>query len=104
MEAYAVVVFEESNGEDEVELIPTSWLMDKENKCAWPCFKTKWKVTKAIKEMWKPEESWSVHSIRLLAKCRKWSWIILLPCTAVVISFTVLDKHFNYTVYISYSA
>lgn len=77
MEAYAVIVFEESNGEDEVELIPTSWLMDKEEKCAWPGFKTRWKVTKAIQEMWKPEESWSVHSIRTLTKCCKWSWIIL---------------------------
>ncbi|KAK3893080.1 hypothetical protein Pcinc_003073 [Petrolisthes cinctipes] len=73
MEAFAVVVFVESSGEDEVELIPTSWLMDEDKKCVWPGFKNRWKVTKAIKEMWKPEETWSVYSIRTLAKCCDYS-------------------------------
>ncbi|KAK4297888.1 hypothetical protein Pmani_029716 [Petrolisthes manimaculis] len=74
MEAFAVVVFEESIGEDEVELIATSWLMD-EDKSVYGLagFKNRWKVTKAIKEMWKPEETWSVYSIRTLAKCRDYS-------------------------------
>ncbi|KAK3895626.1 hypothetical protein Pcinc_000549 [Petrolisthes cinctipes] len=47
--------------------------MDEDKKCVWPGFKNRWKVTKAIKEMWKPEETWSVYSIRTLAKCCDYS-------------------------------
>lgn len=66
-----MVVFEDSEGADEVELIPNCWLLDQEKKCSWPGLKNRWKVTKAIKEMWRLEDTWSVHPIRILGKCCK---------------------------------
>ncbi|XP_064098195.1 uncharacterized protein LOC135209463 [Macrobrachium nipponense] len=73
MEDFAVVAFKYSDSGDEVELVPTCWLQDEETKCSWPNFKNKLKVTKAVKEMTKPGDAWSIHSIKVLAKCRDYN-------------------------------
>lgn len=70
-EKFPFAIFGESLAEEEVALIPTCWLVENKMKCWWPSFKSAPKVTKAVHERWNPDNSWSLHSIRVLAKSGK---------------------------------
>ena len=66
---YAVVVFTES---DEVELVPTTWLAQSNQKVLWPPFHSPAAVSKAVKDHLQPElQTWQLHKIRLLCRSRK---------------------------------
>lgn len=69
---FAVVVFEEPGGDREVSLVPTVWLDEQSKKCRWPSFRDCHRISRAIKERWKPEESWKQYPMRVLGKCSKW--------------------------------
>lgn len=65
---YAVVVFEE----EEVGVVPHKWLVDNAasfTKCFWPPYKDSSRLTKAIRTMSDPQDTWAKYSVRVLAKC-----------------------------------
>ena len=65
---YAVVAFDEAN---EVSVIPSSWLCENDKICYWPTFKSTSKLSRAIQDMWDPQEYWDKHPARVLTKCGK---------------------------------
>ena len=66
---YAVVVFTETN---EVELVPTTWLAQANQKVLWPPFHPPAAVSKAVKDRLQPEfQTWKLYKIRLLWRSRK---------------------------------
>lgn len=67
-DSYAVVAFDEAN---EVSVIPNSWLLENDTQCYWPPFKGTLKLSRAIQNMWEPQENWDKHPARVLTKCGK---------------------------------
>lgn len=69
---YAVVHFDDT---DEVELIPSNWLVDNSKSVILPPFKSAQAITKAIRDRLPPDDDslWDRHRIRVLHVCRKYS-------------------------------
>ncbi|XP_056606462.1 uncharacterized protein LOC130424640 isoform X2 [Triplophysa dalaica] len=65
MPLFCVVEFidETFDGQSVVDIIPTCWMTEEQNKCFWPSGRN---VTKAVKDRQKQEESWPKYSIRVL--------------------------------------
>lgn len=64
IENWTIVCFTE---EESVEIVPTKWLINKEN-CFWPNSFSVAKLTSAIKYQFNPEKNWKKCSIKCLSK------------------------------------
>ena len=66
---YAVVVFTET---DEVELVPSNWLVQSNQNVLWPPFQAAAAISKAVRDRLTPDlQSWTLYKIRLLSFTRK---------------------------------
>lgn len=65
-ELYSIVEFE-----DGLQMIPTSWLKDK-NIAYWPKFTSHARFTKAVQKRIPPEDNWPIYNVkRILATASK---------------------------------
>ncbi|CAG9773379.1 unnamed protein product [Ceutorhynchus assimilis] len=62
---WAVVNFDEENA---VEVVPYSWIIEKNNKCYWPRNLTKDQTAEAIKNLVDPQSDWVAYRMRILGK------------------------------------
>ncbi len=68
---YAVVEFTDGN---EVELIPTNWLIKSNRQALWPPFKSTVAISKAAKSRIPPDvDVWEAFDIRVLYTCSKYT-------------------------------
>ena len=69
---YSVVVFppesDDSDGEEEVEAVPSVWLSPGRTQCRWPPFRSQEAIGRAITTRMLPAENWHVYTAKLKGK------------------------------------
>jgi hypothetical protein len=71
---YSVVEF---LSEQLVSVVPSSWLMDKDENCRWPTAIGS-RLSKLIKDQAVPLNTWNIYSCRVLKDYRKWYIILVM--------------------------
>jgi hypothetical protein len=83
---YSVVEFP---SEQLVSVVPSSWLMNKDENCRWPTA-IGTRLSKLIKDQAVPLNSWNIYSCRVLKDYRKWHFILVMAVILLIIIIFIL--------------